>query len=122
MSESRDEVDTSNNLIWIEKGERIFGVIEPDSWISPVSKSRPEAGVATKPAHIKEGDVLYIGGVWSWLNMTNTNMKDADDPTIPVRMWIGAIHLMRPSHEVSMVSGIQGVLTSATVICGVIDT
>jgi hypothetical protein len=66
-----------------------------------------ETGITTKPADIKEWDVLYLRGIRSSLKIANADMKNANNPTIPEWMWISVICLMRSRHKVHMISQIQ---------------
>lgn len=107
MSKSWDKVCTPNDLIRIEERERILWVIEPNPWISLVSETRSETRITTKPAHIEEWDVLYLGGITSMLKMANADVKYSNDPTIPERMRVGVTCLMRKCHKVSVVPWVQ---------------
>ena len=66
--------------------------------------------------------MLYFGGVTSVLKIADAGMKDANDPTIPERVWVSSVSLMGKRHKICVVSRIQRVLTPATIIRGVVDT
>jgi hypothetical protein len=68
-----------------------------------VSETWLEASITTKPAHVEEWDVSYFRGVTSVLKIADAGMKDANDPTVPERVWISSVSLMGKCHKICVV-------------------
>ena len=102
MSEPRDQMDASNDLVRIQECEHILWIIKTDARVLLVLKTRRKVSIMTKPPHIEEWDLLYAGEIRPQSMMMGANMKYANYMAIPERMRVSRVCLMGICHKVGM--------------------
>lgn len=123
MGKGRYQVNTSNDLLWIEKAKS-FRHISGDETKPMKALCLPSRliiiRITTEPPNPQEIHLLGFKECCIPASIDDICMKHAQDMGIPV--WVCIVIFMSENHDICMGTGIKRVLRAAEIICCVIDT